>query len=48
MKKNKKKVYLALSADIIHHGHINLINHSQKYGKLTVGLLTDKAIIEKK
>ena len=41
---NKKKVYIALSADVIHHGHINLINNAKKYGSLIVGLLTDKAI----
>jgi phosphoenolpyruvate mutase len=39
------KVYIALSADVIHHGHINLINNAKKYGSLVVGLLTDKAIV---
>ena len=39
-----KKVYIALSADVIHHGHINLIKNAKKYGSLIVGLLTDKAI----
>ena len=39
-----KKVYIALSIDIFHHGHINLINHAKKYGNVIVGLLTDKAI----
>ena len=43
-----KKVYIALSVDTIHHGHINLINQAKKYGYLIVGLLTDKAIAEKK
>ena len=47
MKKNKI-VYIALSADILHHGHINLINKAKKLGTLTVGLLTDKAVLEKK
>ena len=46
MKKNI--VYLTLSAEIIHHGHINIINKASKIGKLTIGLLTDKAIAEKK
>ena len=40
----KKKVYIAFSLDIIHHGHINLINNAKKYGSVTVGLLTDSAI----
>ena len=28
----KKKVYIALSLDIIHHGHINLVNEAKKHG----------------
>jgi len=40
----KKKVYAALSADLIHPGHINIIQEAQKLGDLTIGLLTDKAI----
>lgn len=44
----KKKVYIALSLDIIHHGHVNLINHAKKYGLVIVGLLTDSAIAEHK
>ena len=43
-----KKVYISLSVDVLHHGHINLIYNAKKYGKLIVGLLTDKAIVEKK
>lgn len=39
-----KKVYIGMSVDLIHHGHINLINHAKQYGDVTVGLLTDKAI----
>ena len=44
----KKKVYIALSLDIIHHGHINLINNAKKFGFVIVGLLTDAAIAEHK
>ena len=43
-KKNKKKVYVGLSADILHKGHINILKKSNKFGDVTVGLLTDKAI----
>ena len=43
-----KKVYIVLSVDILHHGHINLINEAKKHGKLIVSLLTDKAISSKK
>mgnify|MGYP006113162129 CR=1 FL=1 len=45
--KNIKTSYISLSIDALHHGHINLIQAASKY-KLTVGLLTDKAISEKK
>ena len=38
------KVYVGMAADYIHVGHINLINEASKYGEVTVGLLTDKAI----
>jgi phosphoenolpyruvate phosphomutase len=40
----KKKVYVALCADLLHHGHINIIKEAEKFGEVTVGLLTDKAI----
>lgn len=39
-----KTVYLAMSADIIHNGHINLINEASKLGEITVGVLKDEAI----
>ncbi len=39
-----KTVYLAMSVDVIHPGHINIINKAAKLGELTVGVLTDKAI----
>ena len=43
-----KIVYIGLSADVLHHGHINLINHAKKYGRVIVGLLSDNAISTKK
>lgn len=39
-----KKVYVAMSADLIHHGHLNIIKEARKLGEVIVGLLTDKAI----
>jgi len=39
-----KKIYVGMSADLIHHGHINIINQAGVYGEVIVGLLTDKAI----
>ncbi len=44
MKKNKKLVYVGLSADILHNGHINILKTANKLGSVTVGLLTDEAI----
>ena len=39
-----KKVYIAISADLIHPGHVNIIKTAMQYGDVVVGLLTDKAI----
>jgi len=46
--KENKIVYLTLSGEMLHHGHINLIQKAQRLGDLVVGLLTDSAILEKK
>ncbi|MDB4331719.1 phosphoenolpyruvate mutase [bacterium] len=37
-------VYLAMSADLVHPGHINILKEAAKLGPVTVGLLTDEAI----
>ena len=37
-------VYVGMSADIIHPGHMNILKTASEYGQVTVGLLTDKAI----
>lgn len=39
-----KCVYVAMSADIIHPGHLNIIHEASKLGDVTVGVLTDAAI----
>ena len=41
---SKKTVYIGMSADILHHGHLNIINEGKKLGNVIVGLLTDEAI----
>lgn len=41
---NAKIVYVAMSADIIHPGHLNIIAEAAKLGDVTVGVLTDAAI----
>ena len=40
----KKKVYVGMSADIIHPGHLNIIQEAKKLGYVIVGVLTDAAI----
>ncbi|MCP4217558.1 MAG: phosphoenolpyruvate mutase [bacterium] len=39
-----KTVYVAMSADLIHPGHLNIVNEARKHGEVIIGLLTDKAI----
>ena len=39
-----KKVYVGISADLIHHGHLNIINEAKNMRKVIVGLLPDAAI----
>ncbi|WP_041610285.1 phosphoenolpyruvate mutase [Treponema brennaborense] len=43
-----KTVYLGLTGDIIHPGIINIIAEAAKYGEVTIGLLTDSAIVNHK
>ena len=38
------KVYVGMCADLIHHGHLNIIKEASKYGEVIIGLLTDSAI----
>ena len=40
----KKTVYVPMVADIIHEGHINILNVSKKLGYVIVGLFTDEAV----
>ena len=39
-----KKVYVGMSLDLFHQGHLNIIRKARKLGKVIVGLLTDEAI----
>ena len=43
-----KTAYVGMCADLIHHGHINIIKEAKRYGDVTVGLLTDSAILSYK
>ena len=38
------KVYVGMSADLLHNGHINILKKAASLGDVTVGLLTDEAI----
>lgn len=41
-------VYIGMTVDILHHGHINIIDQARKYGDVTVGLLSDSAVADHK
>jgi phosphoenolpyruvate phosphomutase len=40
----KKSVYVGMSADLIHPGHLNILRRAAELGEVTIGLLTDVAI----
>lgn len=40
-----KKVYACFCTDVIHDGHINIINIAKEYGEVIVGVLSDAAMI---
>ena len=39
-----RTVYMCFSTDILHSGHIALINKAKKLGKLIIGVLTDEVV----
>lgn len=41
-----KKVYTCFCTDVIHEGHLNIINIAKHYGEVYVGVLTDEAMIK--
>ena len=41
--KTKKVAYVGMVVDVLHHGHINILNKASKYGDAIVGLLNDSA-----
>ena len=43
-----KKVYVGMAVDVLHPGHLNIINEAKKLGVVIVGLLTDEAISQYK
>lgn len=41
-----KTVYTCFTTDVIHEGHINIINQAQKYGEVIIGVLSDEAMVK--
>lgn len=41
-----KTVYACFCTDIIHEGHLNLIKEANKYGEVTIGVLSDSAMVK--
>ena len=39
-----KKVFMSMSTDVIHGGHINIIQKAAALGELTVGVLSDVTV----
>jgi phosphoenolpyruvate phosphomutase len=48
MSKPDKTVYVGMSADVIHPGHLNILGEAARRGRVMVGLLTDEAIVSYK
>lgn len=40
-----KKVYTCFCTDVIHEGHLNILRNAKKYGEVTVGVLSDEAMV---
>lgn len=40
------KVYTCFCTDVIHEGHLNIIENAKKYGDVYVGVLSDEAMIK--
>jgi len=41
-----KKVYTCFCTDVIHEGHINIINKAKEYGEVIVGVLNDESMVQ--
>jgi phosphoenolpyruvate phosphomutase len=41
-------VYVGMTGDVLHHGHINVIEQARQYGEVMIGLLTDAAVADHK
>lgn len=43
-----RKVYMCFSTDMIHSGHIAIIQKAKRLGKLIIGVLSDEAVVDYK
>ncbi len=41
-------VYIGMTVDVLHHGHINLIRKGAELGDVVIGLNTDQAVAKHK
>ncbi len=44
MNKKKKRILVDMTCSLLHHGHVRLLKKASKYGKVVVGLTSDKDI----
>ncbi len=40
-----RKIYTCFCTDVIHEGHLNILNEAKKYGQVIVGVLADEAMV---
>ncbi len=48
MRLENRTVYMSFSTDILYSGHIAIIRKAQRLGKMTIGVLTDEAVMSYK
>lgn len=41
-----KKIYTCFSTDVLHDGHYNIIEKAKEYGEITIGVLSDEAMVK--
>ena len=46
MKSDNSIVYTCFCTDVIHDGHLNLINEAKKYGDVVIGVLCDSEMVK--
>lgn len=45
MEIDMRKIYTCFCTDVIHEGHLNILNEAKKYGQVIVGVLADEAMV---